>query len=179
MAPGADGMTDWEARTTWFVEIGSETYEVIVTGDGVIVNGQAVKAHLQPMGTCGEALLRYNGRSIEVCAKWKDRLWTIDAGGRIHTVRVRDERFRHIEQLAGSGPAVVRENILRAPMPGLIVRVQVENGQAVLEGTPIVVMEAMKMENELTAQAAGTVAAIEVQEGATVNKNDVLVRFEP
>jgi pyruvate carboxylase subunit B len=171
-------MTAVDGRKTWFAEIGSETYEITLAGDKVFLNGQAVEAQLQPLGTRGEALLRTKGRSREVFATWKEQLWTIEVGGRTHTVRVQDERSRQIEQLAGTGPSITRENILLAPMPGLIVRVEVENGQAVLEGAPLVVMEAMKMENELTAKASGTVAVIEVQEGETVNKNDVLVRFE-
>jgi acetyl/propionyl-CoA carboxylase alpha subunit len=171
-------MREVDGRKTWFAEIGSETYEISLADGRIFLNGRAVEVQLQTLGTRGEALLRTEGRSREVFATRKKRLWTIEVGGRTHTVRVQDERSRQIERLAGTGPSVIRENILRAPMPGLIVRVEVENGQVVLEGAPLVVMEAMKMENELTAEVAGTVAAIEVREGVRVNKNDVLVRFE-
>ncbi|MEN8144493.1 MAG: biotin/lipoyl-containing protein [Gemmatimonadota bacterium] len=172
------GVTREDGRKTWFAEIGSETYEISIAGGEVLLNGRALEAHLRPLGAQGEFQLTCDGSSTVVFAARKDQLWRIEVGGRTHTVRVQDERSRQIEQLAGTGPSVVRENILRAPMPGLIVRVEVESGQAVPEGAPLVVMEAMKMENELTADAAGVVAAIEVQEGVTVNKNDVLVRFE-
>jgi pyruvate carboxylase subunit B len=62
-------------------------------------------------------------------------------------------------------------------MPGLVVRVEVEPGQAVVAGQGIVVLEAMKMENELRASAAATVAAVRVAPGATVEKGEVLVEY--
>jgi biotin carboxyl carrier protein len=70
----------------------------------------------------------------------------------------------------------VRE--VRAPMPGLVLRMLVEPGQAVEPGDGLVVLEAMKMENELRAAAAGTVAAVHAAAGAAVAKNDLLISFE-
>ena len=64
-------------------------------------------------------------------------------------------------------------------MPGLVVRVQVEAGQAVAAGTGMVVLEAMKMENELRAATAGTVRSVRVAPGEAVEKGQVLVEFEP
>jgi biotin carboxyl carrier protein len=60
-------------------------------------------------------------------------------------------------------------------MPGLVVKVQVEPGQQVAAGTPLVVLEAMKMENQLKAPAAGVVAEVRVLAGAAVEKGQVLV----
>ena len=60
-------------------------------------------------------------------------------------------------------------------MPGNILKVNVTAGQAVKEGQVLVVLEAMKMENEIMAPKAGTVAQVLVQKGATVNTDDVLV----
>ena len=70
------------------------------------------------------------------------------------------------------GPAA-----LKAPMPGLVVRVQVETGQSVGAGTGVVVLEAMKMENELRTSAPGVVAAVRVRAGEAVEKGQVLVEF--
>jgi pyruvate carboxylase subunit B len=92
-------------------------------------------------------------------------------------VEVLDERARHIRQLTGSGRGKTSENVLKAPMPGLVVRVEVQPGQAVVEGQGVVVLEAMKMENELRASAAATVAAVRVAPGAAVEKGDVLVEY--
>ena len=62
-----------------------------------------------------------------------------------------------------------------APMPGTILKVNVQNGQAVKEGDVLCVLEAMKMENEIMAPKAGTVAQVVTSKGASVNTGDVLV----
>ena len=62
-----------------------------------------------------------------------------------------------------------------APMPGTILKVNVQNGQAVKEGDVLCVLEAMKMENEIMAPKAGTVAQVATSKGASVNTGDVLV----
>jgi biotin carboxyl carrier protein len=67
---------------------------------------------------------------------------------------------------------------IRAPMPGKVVRVQTEAGDAVEKGAGVVVVEAMKMQNEMKAPKAGTVVAINVEVGATVNGGDVLAIIE-
>jgi biotin carboxyl carrier protein len=89
-----------------------------------------------------------------------------------------DERTRSIRDLSAasagpSGPAPIL-----APMPGLIVRVNVQVGDKVEAGQGIVVMEAMKMENELRATAAGTVKSVEVSTGTAVEKGALLVALE-
>jgi biotin carboxyl carrier protein len=89
-----------------------------------------------------------------------------------------DERTRHIRSLTGGADRQRRPGALRAPMPGLVVRVLVEPGQAVSGGGGVVVLEAMKMENELKATADGTVKAVRVRPGEPVEKGQVLVELE-
>jgi biotin carboxyl carrier protein len=90
---------------------------------------------------------------------------------------VMDERTRHIRSLTAGSTGARGPAPLRAPMPGLVVRVLVESGQEVAVGAGVVVLEAMKMENELKAPSAGVVGAIRVGAGEPVEKGQVLVEF--
>ena len=69
--------------------------------------------------------------------------------------------------------------IIAADIPGLVVEIKVQAGQAVNPGDPVIVVEAMKMQNELCATVAGTVTGIRVKEGQAVNPGDTLVIIEP
>ncbi len=67
---------------------------------------------------------------------------------------------------------------VKAPMPGNILEVKVTNGQSVKKGETLVILEAMKMENDIPAPRDGVVASVNVQKGATVNSGDVLVSIK-
>lgn len=96
-------------------------------------------------------------------------------GERIDTV-VRDELSRALS--AVTGPVAAGASEVLAPMPGVVVAIPVKPGDVVEAGQPVIVVEAMKMQNELGAEAAGVVVSIEVQVGSTVSGGDVLVRLE-
>jgi biotin carboxyl carrier protein len=89
-----------------------------------------------------------------------------------------DERTRAIRDLSAARAGPTGPAPILAPMPGLIVRVNVTAGDRVEAGQGIVVMEAMKMENELRATAAGTVRSVEVSPGTAVEKGALLVALE-
>jgi biotin carboxyl carrier protein len=89
-----------------------------------------------------------------------------------------DERTRTIRDLSAASAGPVGPAPILAPMPGMIVRVSVKAGDRVEAGQGVVVMEAMKMENELRATAAGTVRSVEVVPGTAVEKGALLVALE-
>ena len=68
-------------------------------------------------------------------------------------------------------------NELKAPMPGLVLEINVKPGDELQKGDRVLVLEAMKMENVIKAPADATVASIEVEKGKTVDKNQVMIRF--
>ncbi len=104
--------------------------------------------------------------------------YTLWLDGFTYEIEALDERTRTIRDLtaAQSGPAGPAP--LVAPMPGLIVRVSVEPGDIVAPGQGLVVMEAMKMENELRAAGSGRVRAVHAKPGEAVNKGALLVELE-
>jgi biotin carboxyl carrier protein len=95
--------------------------------------------------------------------------------GRLVPVRVRTAQEAALtEALGASGRGGNSGASIRAPMPGRVVRVLVKPGDELDVGTPAVIVEAMKMENELHADTAGTVASVGVAEGDTVDAGQVL-----
>lgn len=95
--------------------------------------------------------------------------------GRLFPVEVRTEQEAALkEALGASGRSANSGASIRAPMPGRVVRVLVQPGDRLDVGTPAVIVEAMKMENELHADAAGTVASVRVAEGDTVDAGQIL-----
>ena len=92
-----------------------------------------------------------------------------------HSPKVESERMRI--RAAGRAPGE-GEGIVRSPMPGRVVRFVVREGDTVELGAPVVVVEAMKMENELAATRAGVVKRLAVAPGATVESRAILLEIE-
>jgi biotin carboxyl carrier protein len=83
-------------------------------------------------------------------------------------------------RIASAGPRVaMADGIVRAPLPGVILKVVRKPGEAVEVDEPVLVLEAMKMENEIRAPIAGTIAELFVVEGGSVNTGDALFRINP
>ncbi len=101
---------------------------------------------------------------------------TAGAGGEA-VLAVEDARQRRLARAAGVGRAVPRGETIRAPIAGKVVKVAVAVGDTVAAGQAVVVLEAMKMENELVAERGGTVTALHKQAGQAVDTGDVLVEL--
>ena len=112
------------------------------------------------------------GRSFEVRAIAFREGLRLELDGRRFTAEVRDPRDRAQKSAAAVGTG--RQNIA-APMPGKVVRVLVRDGDAVEVGQGLVVVEAMKMQNEMKALRGGNVVEVRVRDGDTVSAGDVLV----
>lgn len=98
----------------------------------------------------------------------------VEVGGELYEISV-EEQTRHIIRTRGGAAGGAASRTLTAPLPGKISRVAVRAGDAVQAGDTLVVIEAMKMENEFRAAAAGTVAEVRVAVGQAVNAGDVLI----
>jgi biotin carboxyl carrier protein len=132
-------------------------------------------------GAGGRYSLLIAGRSYEVFARRISQpngdsslVYEVILGGQRFEVRVEDEREKI---LAGSVKSALDsgEARIRAPMPGLVISVPVESGAAVTRGQTVIVLEAMKMENDLAAPRSGIIKEIKVNQGQTVNQGDILV----
>ncbi|HXI19820.1 MAG TPA: biotin/lipoyl-containing protein [Gemmatimonadales bacterium] len=162
----------------YFVTVDGREFAIDVDGDRVSVGGREHRAHLSPVpGTPLRHLLLGPDSVTLVMEPGAPGRWQIQRRGTRRELLVEDERTRHIRRLTGAGTGATGPAQLKAPMPGLVVRVLVTPGQVVAPGQGLVVLEAMKMENELRATVAGTVAAVGVVPGAAVEKGQVLLEF--
>lgn len=142
------------------------------------LNGQSLDLTL--LRTQG-ARVRFtvNGRPVEALITGTLPNLVVDAGGGPVQLVVEESRFAEVRRISGLTVRTHVATVLKAPMPGLVTRILVKAGDAVLAGTPLVVMEAMKMENELRSPGAGTVKSIRVRPGEAVEVGALLVTFDP
>ena len=118
----------------------------------------------------------YRLEAIE--ADYQTKEFTIKVNGNPYQLKAADKFDLLLKELGMEATANKAQNELKAPMPGLVLKLKVEVGQAIEAGDPLVVLEAMKMENILKAMASGTVKSITVKEGVAVEKNQILIEFE-
>ena len=111
-------------------------------------------------------------------ADYATKKFAIKINGHRYEIQVKDRFDLLLDQMGLSQGNSRKLNDLRAPMPGLILDIKVEPGQAVQEGDPIMILEAMKMENILKAPGDGVVRAVKVEVRQNVEKGQVLVEFE-
>lgn len=114
------------------------------------------------------------GQSYEAYVLPHEGQWEVVLQGQMYEARVEDERERRLRSTFGGLTLESQEFLLRAPMPGLIAAVPVREGQEVPKGSVVVVLESMKMQNELKTPRAGTLLHLRVQVGQTVELNQVL-----
>jgi pyruvate carboxylase subunit B len=163
----------------YVVDLNGERQEVEVDGESVTLDGHTVLAHVQELEgtpvrvvTIGSEVHRIvvrRGASRGAYTLWVD-------GYRFEGEAL-DERTRAIRDITAASSRSTGPAPVIAPMPGLIVRVSVAVGDQVQAGQGLIVMEAMKMENELRASGPGTVKAVHVAPGKAVEKGTILVEL--
>lgn len=164
----------------YFVSVGARDLVVEIDGSSVHVDGQAMSAALEHVPGTPEVRLTMAGTTSTVAIAGDDGThWLLVDHGAVRDVAVEDERGRHIRLLAGPGRAIDGQAVLKAPMPGLVLRVLVDVGELVVAGTALLSLEAMKMENELKATGPGVVATILVTPGQAVEKGQLLLEIRP
>jgi biotin carboxyl carrier protein len=163
----------------YHVTIAGRRYDVVVDGEEVLVDGTPHRALLQAVpGTPLRHLVLDDRSAILAAQPGEAGQWRLIDRGEVLEVEVLDERTGHIRGLVGAVRAQDGPIQLMAPMPGLVMRVLAEPGDAVAAGQGLVVLEAMKMENELTAPAEGRVARVAVTPGQAVEKGTLLMVVE-
>jgi biotin carboxyl carrier protein len=149
-------------------DAGPGTFRVTVDGHERIVDGKPVRP--------GTWSLVIDGRSFLVDLDRRRTGIAATVGASQATLQVEDALHKRLASAAGPRAASRGESI-RAPIAGKVVKVLVAVGDQVAAGTPVIVLEAMKMENELVAERGGTVATISKTAGQAVDTNELLVEL--
>ena len=164
----------------YFVRVGAREVVVELDGDQVRVDGKLVTAHMVATPNTPMLRLHLDGESHELAVAGRSPDgWQLIDRGTARDIEAVDERTRHIRSLTAPSAAGAGGGVVKAPMPGMVVRVLVTEGESVVAGQGLVVLEAMKMENELKAPAAGVVRAVLATPGAAVEKGSVLIEIVP
>ncbi len=117
-------------------------------------------------------------RATVLKANYADKTFSIEVNGNRYEVRIADHFDQLVEKLGLSTASAQLVNDVKAPMPGLVLAVEVEAGQKVEKGQGLLILEAMKMENVIKSVGDGVIKAIRVEQGAAVDKGQLLIEME-
>lgn len=163
----------------YFVEAGGRTrvVEIVLGANGprVLVDGVAHRADVAPVEGTGLYSLLLDHRSVSFAARFEDGVAVLSLHDRDVRVPIDDERTHAARKAAGRAPRAGGQGVVKAVMPGVVKEVRVAPGETVALAQPLLVLEAMKMENEIRADRPGTVKAVHVTPGQAVEKGAVLV----
>jgi biotin carboxyl carrier protein len=160
----------------YITQIGERTFRVEIVDDHhILLDGKPYEVDFTAIGSQPVYSLLINGRSLEAHAVPLEEGWQILLHGKMFEAHVEDEQAIRARALAHSPSESEGEYPLRAPMPGLVVSVPVAEGESIEKGATLVILESMKMQNELRSQKDGVIQEIRVRPGQTVEQNQVLV----
>jgi biotin carboxyl carrier protein len=154
-------------------------FELKEENDKKVLNGKSIEADIRQVGPEQYHIL-YNGKSYNaelLEAEGKKKL-KIRINGKTAEVVVKDDNDLILEKMGLSGTSISKIQEIKAPMPGLILDIKVSEGSQVKTGDPLLVLEAMKMENIIKSPCDGQVERILSKKGEIVEKNKLLIKFK-
>lgn len=159
---------------------GAKPMEVASVGKGWEINGVPADADIQRLNDHSFQVLYKGGSHIVHIVKLdrdaKTAVLKID--GKRADIEISTEMDRLLKSMGLENAGVVKVSEIKAPMPGLIHTIKVEEGQEVLKGDPVLILEAMKMENMIKAPADVTIGKIHVKQGQSVDKGMLLISLK-
>lgn len=158
--------------------IGESVFDFDVTDGGIVLNGDNTDVDIVDLGNGRIHVLVQGEGATTFSIDNQDGSVDVMVDGSTTTVQLQTDRDLLLEKYGMSSSDAASHTNLKAPMPGLVVRIDVAVGDTVAKGDPLLVLEAMKMENELRAATGGTVSAVHVDESDAVAKNQLLIELD-
>lgn len=163
----------------YIATVEGESYEIEINEDGeILAEGERLPADFMPVAEQSVYSLIFESRSFEGHISPGAQGYEVLLRGKRYTVQVEDERSRLLRQVGGASVAAGGPFKLKSPMPGLVVDVPVAKGDEVSKGENLIILESMKMQNELKAPRDGKVVRINVRAGDSVQQDAVLLVLE-
>jgi len=159
------------------VVVGDNTYIIEVDEDHrIIFDDEVVDIDFTRIGDHGLHSMIVEDQSFEALVEQVDSAhWQVFMEGKLYEVEVYEESIRRLQKRTALGADDSGELVVRAPMPGLVLSIAVSEGQEIESGDTVVILESMKMENELKAPRGGVIDRIEIEPGQSVEQNQVLI----
>lgn len=164
----------------YIASIDNQQYQIEINDeDRLTIDGQPVELDFKSMAE-GQPIysLILGGKSYEAMIELTDEGWQVMLRGQLYQIDVEDERQRRLRMASGGTATQSGELKLKAPMPGLIVDIPVEEGQEVAKGDNLIILESMKMQNEIKSPREGKILRVNVKAGDSVNQNQVLLTLD-
>lgn len=163
-------------------KVSEQTFEFNFTDDKALkgtIDGVPFDMDLAKQGSVHHVIQEHKSYTIELVTLNRDeKSCVLKINNQEVTVAIEDQYDAILKQLGMDNMNSQKVNEVKAPMPGLVLNILVEPGQAIVKGDGLFVLEAMKMENIIKSPADAVVKSIEVEKGVAVEKNQVLVSFE-
>ncbi len=160
------------------VDVEGRQFEVEIKGDTVWVDGASTPATILTNAN-GAMVLRLNNRTVSIAFVPNEEGWVASRSGDLAHVTVETERDRLLRKFTAAGGSSKASGAIKAPMPGLVLRMLVHEGEKVQKGQGLLVLEAMKMENEIKSPVGGVVGPFGVEPGQAVEKGTLLFEVLP
>jgi len=166
----------------YIANIEDKSFEVdIIETDGKLIirlDGQPVTVDFVRIKPPNLFSFLVDNQSFDVEIVKNEEGYWVNFNGRRYECVLEDEKIQRIKDIAGFKKEILHDRELKSPMPGLVVAIEVKEGEMVKAGQGVAIVEAMKMENELKAKFDGKVKKVRVKPGQAVEKNEILVIFE-
>lgn len=163
----------------YIATIEDQTFEIEINGEQeIIVDGKPFEADFNSVADQPVYSLLLNGHSYEASVYSLEAVIQVLLRGQLYDVLVEDERQRRLRETSGGLKVEAGEFHLKAPMPGMIVAVPVEEGQEVTKGQHLIILESMKMQNELKAPRDGVIRRLSVKPGDSVDQDATLLTLD-
>jgi biotin carboxyl carrier protein len=160
----------------YIATLGDQEYTIEIIDDNrIMVDGVLYEMDFESISGQPVFSLLIEGKNHEAYVFPDDTQWEVLLRGILYPVVVEDEREKRLRSSFGGGPSSSEEFYLKAPMPGLVISVPAEEGMEVKQGDVLLILESMKMQNELKSPKKGIISRVRVEKGDHVERKQTLL----